>query len=190
MALDVGDYVDYDSFEEAMERFAADMTEVMPWNEWQRYAAEIADKYEGATRDKKELAALRKVTMAGKFGPDWQKRSPTTARLRTRVLQTVDEERATADVALADGVAPAGGTITPRAGEGTEAAADASVASPLRAGDILLGGAVANEMLSLKNVFDEHQVSASLVEILPVDALLVLFGSRSPSASDIADSGI
>ena len=164
MALTVGDYTEYDSFEEAMERFAADMTEVMPWNDWQRYAAEIADAYPDATRDKKELSALRKVTMAGKFGPDWQKRSSVTARLRSRVLQTVAEEEESAPGAAAEqpgDAAPQTGTITPRAGEGTDAAADASVASPLRAGDVLMGGAVANEMLSLKNVFDEHQIEGS-----------------------------
>ena len=92
MALAVDDYREYDSFEEAMERLAADMTEVMPWNEWQKYAAELVSSYPGASRDNKVLSALRKVNMEERFGPDWRKRSAT--RLRSRVLETVAEEGA------------------------------------------------------------------------------------------------
>ena len=116
MALNVDDYTEYDSFEEAMQALAGDMAEVMPWNEWQKFASQLVTSYPDAPRDTKTWSALRKVTMKERFGPDWQKR--TAARLKSAVLETVAEESALAEAAATPGTEEA---INPRQGTGADA---------------------------------------------------------------------
>ena len=66
-------YVVQDNFEQAMEAAAQDMEAPLPWNEWQRLAAAVRAEYLGTPMDIRALSALRKVTMADGFGPDWKK---------------------------------------------------------------------------------------------------------------------
>ena len=77
MALTLGDefdaeqYTMHDTFEDAMEAVAQEMPAPVSWNEWQRLAAAVRTGYPRVPMDIKALAALRRVTMEDRFGPEW-----------------------------------------------------------------------------------------------------------------------
>ena len=102
--FDVEKYTMGETFELAMEAVAQDMSAPVTWNEWQKMAAAVRAGYPDVPMDIKALAALRKVTMADRLGPDLQNRVKVGS-LAQRVLEAVTEE------AVASGAAGSGSAL-------------------------------------------------------------------------------
>ena len=63
LPIDVNDFTEYDTIEEALSAVALELQEPLGWNIWQRVVAGLRPHYPTANGDNKYLSQLRKNVM-------------------------------------------------------------------------------------------------------------------------------